>query len=133
MESDRTDDIVRDITDRLAAAWNVADGAAYGAPFAEDAAFVDIRGAYHRGRDAIARGHQAVIDNLYQDSRLAFTLLAARRLADDIILAHVRGDLRVPAGPLAGEQGAVATLVLARDGETWRIAAFHNTRVEVAR
>ncbi len=112
---------------QLEAAWNAADGRAFAAPFAEDADFVDIRGDRHRGREAIARGHQAILDTVYRGSRIAYALVQARALTPEVVLVHGRGDLTAPTGPLAGESSATATLVLARHGDDWRIAAFQNT------
>ena len=113
---------------RLEDAWNAADGTAFGAPFAPDADFVTIRGELHSG-DAIAAGHQQIFDTIYADSTVRYTVLEARELDDRVILAHVRGKLSVPAGPLAGEAEAVASVVLFRDGDSHRIATFHNTLV----
>lgn len=113
---------------RLQDAWNAADGAAFGAPFARDADFVTIRGELHSGA-AIAAGHQQIFDTIYAGSTLRYTLLDARPLDDRVILAHVRGHLSVPAGPLAGELDSLASIVLVRDGDDHRIAAFHNTLV----
>ena len=66
---------------------------------------------------------------IYACSTVRYTLLDARELDDRVILAHARGHLRVPAGPLAGESDALASIVLVRDGDDHRIAAFHNTLV----
>ena len=117
---------------RLQDAWNAADGAAFGAPFALDADFVTIRGELHSG-PAIAAGHQQIFDTIYAGSTVRYTLLDARELDDRVILAHVRADLSVPAGPLAGESQALASVVLVRDGYDHRIAAFLNTLVVAAR
>ena len=113
---------------RLQDAWNAADGAAFGAPFAPDADFVTIRGELHRG-EAIAAGHQQIFNTIYAGSTLRYTLLDARELDDRVILTHARGNLSVPAGPLAGEAEAIASIVIVRDGDDHRIAAFHNTLV----
>ena len=129
------EDAVRGVLQQLAAAWNAADGAAFGAPFAPDADFVAIRGDLHHGRDAIAGGHQAIFGTIYQGSTVAYTLLRARALAETVILAHPRGELTAPTGPLAGEHASTATLVLVRSDRDagWRVAAFHNTLVEPPR
>ncbi len=116
---------------RLQNAWNAADGAAFGAPFTPDADFVTIRGELHSG-EAIAIGHQQIFDTIYAGSTVQYTVLEARELDDRVILAHVRGNLSVPAGPLAGEAEAVASIVLVRDGNDHQIAAFHNTLVASA-
>ena len=65
---------------RLERAWNGADGRAFGEPFAPDADFVDIRGEHHRGREAIAAGHQAIFDSIYEGSTVAYELTDARAL-----------------------------------------------------
>jgi len=113
---------------RLQDAWNAADGATFGAPFAPDADFVTIRGELHSG-EAIAAGHQQIFDTIYAGSTVQYTVLEARELDDRVILAHVRGHLSVPAGPMAGEAEAVASVILVRDGDDHQIAAFHNTLV----
>jgi len=114
---------------RLERAWNAADGRAFGEPFAPDADFVDIRGEHHRGREAIAAGHQAIFDSIYEGSKVEYELTGAREISEGVILAHATGVLGVPSGPLAGKHGAVQTLVLVRGDAGWEVAAFHNTPV----
>jgi len=109
--------------------WNAGDGEAFGKAFTEDADFVAIRGDYHQGREAVAKGHEAIFDSIYKDSQASYGLLQARALGDGIILAHARSDLSAPSGPLSGEHSSVSTLVLVREEEGWRIAGFHNTLV----
>jgi uncharacterized protein (TIGR02246 family) len=121
--------IARDLIEQLEDGWNTADGEAFGNAFTEDADFVAIRGDYHRSREAIAKGHHAIFNSIYKDSRASYELLRARALADGVILAQARSDLSAPSGPLAGEHSSVSTLVLVRDGKDWRIAGFHNTLV----
>ncbi|MDQ3936320.1 MAG: SgcJ/EcaC family oxidoreductase [Actinomycetota bacterium] len=121
--------IAQELADRLGAAWNAADGQAYGEPFAADAGFVAIRGDLHSGREAIARGHEGILGTIYAGSTIRYEVVDARALRDDVLIAHVRGTLNAPSGPLAGEQEAMATAVVVREGEEWRIAAFHNTLV----
>ena len=122
---DQSEKIARDLIKQLEDGWNAADGEAFGNAFTEDADFVAIRGDYHHGREAIAKGHHAIFNSIYKDSRVAYELLQARALADDVILAHSSSDPSVPSGPLTGENSSVSTLVLVRDGDEWRIAGFH--------
>ncbi len=121
-------DTATTIVQKLEDAWNAADGAAYGAPFAPDAGFVAIRGDLHTG-PAIAAGHQAIFDTIYRDSTVRYEVVDARAIRDDVIVAHVRADLHAPAGPLAGDSTAMGTMVLADDGDGHRIVAYHNTLV----
>ena len=66
------------IVGQLEAAWNAMDGAAFAAPFADDADFVNIRGEHHRGKPAIAAGHTAIFKSIYAGSSVALTCEAAR-------------------------------------------------------
>jgi uncharacterized protein (TIGR02246 family) len=130
MMEDDARQIGEDVLRRLEKAWNAADGAAFGAPFTDDADFVAIRGDHHRTRAAIAAGHQQIFDTIYRGSTLRYTLTQARPLAEDVILVHASQSMDAPPGPLAGAQGATATLVLVRTADGWKIAAFHNTLVQ---
>jgi uncharacterized protein (TIGR02246 family) len=120
--------IAETVIKRLEDAWNAADGAAFGAPFAPNADFVAIRGDLHSGEE-IAAGHQQIFDTIYAGSSIRYTVLRARALDDRVILAHVRASLNAPTGPLAGQTNALASVVLVGDGDDHRIAAFHNTLV----
>ena len=114
---------------QLEDAWSAGDGAAFTAPFTEDVDFVDIRGAHHRGRTAVAHGHQAIFATIYRGSTARYELVGVRPLGDEVLLAHAQALLAAPDGPLAGEHRAMQTLVLARRGDAWQVAAFHNTLV----
>jgi len=121
--------VANGIIKELEQAWNSTDGVAFAAPFTEDADFVAIRGDYHRTREAIAHGHQRVFDTIYQASTIRYELLQARSANDELIIAHARNTLDAPAGPVAGEHSATATLVIIHTSGEWKIAAFHNTLV----
>ena len=124
---EQADSVAAGLIGRLQRAWNEADGRAFGEPFTADADFVDIRGEHHRGREAIAAGHQAIFDSIYEGSTTDYELTGAREIADGVILAHSTEVLRAPSGPLAGEHSAVQTLVLVRGVDGWKVAGFHNT------
>jgi uncharacterized protein (TIGR02246 family) len=121
--------VAAELIGHLERAWNGADGRAFGEPFAPDADFVDIRGEHIRGREAIAAGHQAIFDSIYEGSTVGYELTGARELSGDVILAHAAAVLRAPSGPLAGEHNSKLSLVLVQGGDGWEIAAFHNTLV----
>jgi len=112
----------------LTTAWNAADGAAFAREFTDDADFVNIFAMHGVGREAIAEAHQMIFDTIYRGSRNAFSVEAVRSLRDDVALAHIRALLEIPEGPMQGELRALATAVMVREGEAWKIAAFHNTK-----
>jgi hypothetical protein len=49
--------------------------------------------------------------------------------ADGVILVHSLNTLVTPAGPLAGEHQAQASMVIVRTDQGWQITGFHNTMV----
>ncbi len=121
-------DIAGAVVEQLEEAWNAGDGAAFGAPFAPDADFVAIRGDLHSG-PAIAAGHQAIFDTIYRGSTARYSVLDARAIRRDVIVAHVKAELHAPTGPLAGDSTALGTMVLAENGDGHRIVAYHTTLV----
>jgi uncharacterized protein (TIGR02246 family) len=110
-------------------AWNEADGAAFGALFADESDFVNIRGEHHRGADVIARGHQAIFDTIYAGSTVRYRVESARLLEPGHILAVAGATLEVPAGPMRGVNHSRLTAVLARQDGRWAVTAFHNTLI----
>ena len=128
--SDGTAEVSDRVLKQLEDAWNAADGQAFGAPFAEDAEFVNIRGDHHTGRTSISMGHQAIFDSIYKDSVLRYETVVSKQLSDDILYVLGHSTLKAPTGPLAGEHESHFSVVLSRRGPgDWQIAAFHNTLV----
>src|SRR5687767_12863515 len=119
--------IAASIFQRAEQAWNDADGAAFGALFADESDFVNIRGEHHRGSIAIGRGHQGIFDTIYAGSRVRYEPELARSVAPGIIVALAAATLEVPAGPFQGVHNARMTVVIAEDDDRWLITAFHNT------
>lgn len=112
----------------LEKAWNAGDGAAFGAPFTEDAVFVDIRGSRHRSRAAIAAGHQGILDSIYRGSTVRYVVESVDQPAADVAVVHAAATLDAPTGPHAGVNRSNLTLVLVRGGDDgWAVSTFHNT------
>lgn len=122
--------IASEVFDHLVEAWNRADGSAFGAHFADDADFVDIRGAHHHGAIAITHGHQAILDTIYSGSTIAYRVETARRIGPGQILALVAATLDTPSGPGPRTATSRITVVLTDEGDRWRIAAFQNTLIQ---
>jgi len=114
---------------RLEDAWNAGDGARFAQPFTEDADFVNIFGRHVRGWWAIAEGHEWIFRNVYLGSRATYTVAQVRLLKCDTALVHLRAHLSVPGGVMAGEHDSLPSLLLIREGDEWKIVAFHNTLI----
>jgi uncharacterized protein (TIGR02246 family) len=114
----------------MEAAWNAADGQAYGAAMTENAHFIDVWGAHHTGRRAIASGHQAIFESIYRGSQVRYELTNAREIAPGVVLIHAMATLNCPSGPLAGVNRSKLSLLLKLEGERFYIEAFHNTLIK---
>lgn len=121
-----TDALHRMVAD-LESAWNAGDGAAFAKDFAEDADFVNVRAEHHRGKEAIAAGHQGIFDSIYRGSTNRYAVRSLRSLGTEVALAHVDSTLVCPTGPLQGTNKALFSMVVRRVGEGWEIVAFQNT------
>ena len=112
---------------QLEDAWNAMDGAAFAAPFAVDADFVNIRGEYFRGRPAIAGGHAAIFKTIYAGSTNKYIVEGLRLLRPEVALVRVHATLDTPQGPLKGRHSARFSMVLTKENGAWEIVSFHNT------
>ena len=121
--------IAETVLRQAAQAWNEGDGTAFGALFADESDFVDIRGGHHRGGAQIGRGHQALFDSIYSGSTVQMRLDIARPLAPGFILAVATSTLDAPHGPLQGVNRSRMTMVIAEQDGRWAITAFHNTLI----
>lgn len=120
---------VAELFDRLADAWNRNDGQAFAEPFAADADFVEIRGGLHRGRAAIAAGHDDLFRSIYAGSTNRYEVEVVRPVAPGVVVAIVGATMVAPVGPLAGSNRSRFTAVLADRDPGWEILSFHNTLV----
>jgi uncharacterized protein (TIGR02246 family) len=133
-ETDRAAAVARAVLGRLEAAWNSADGEAFGAVYAEDASFVTVRGDHLTGRAAIAAGHAGIFATIYAGSVNRMDLVRAEEIGDGVVLAVSVHTLDCPSGPLVGVHRAMSTSVLSRTprgGRSWHVVASHNTLVAV--
>ena len=120
------------VIEQLERAWNAADGAAFGAAFADESDFVTVRGEHHRGAEQIGHGHQAIFDTIYAGSSVRYELELARPLAHGSILAVAGATLEAPTGPLRGTNHARLTMIIVEEDDRWAVTGFHNTLVAPA-
>ena len=123
---------IEGIAAKLQAAWNAGDGDGFGAVFAEDADFVNIRAEHVRGRAAIASGHNGIFRTIYAGSVVQLTIEAVRLLRPDVAIMHVHSVLDAPIGPMKGKHDARFSAVLTRDAGGWQVASFHNMVIPTA-
>jgi uncharacterized protein (TIGR02246 family) len=110
--------------------WNRGSGAAFAAPFAEDGDLIGFDGTHIKGRAEIAAFHQPLFATYLKGTRLVGRVTSVRFLSPDVALMHTLGGTvkRGKAVP-APERDSIQTLVATKSGDTWRLAAFQNTRL----
>ena len=114
------------VLERLAAAWERGDGAAYGREFTADASYVTYVGTVYRGRDDLAAGHAALFGKFLKGTRMFSEVVEMRMYGPRTAVVVTRGDVGKKR-PRRLSKVQTFTLVLEDDGE-WRIAAFQNTK-----
>lgn len=121
---------VRAAVQSLQDAWNAHDGKAFAAPFAADADYVVVNGAYIKGREVIEQGHAQIFSTLYKESRNVAAIKSVRFIRPDVALALVEWNLEFKAGGETRRARAINTLVFTKESGRWSIAAFQNTPVQ---
>ncbi|HEX6623068.1 MAG TPA: SgcJ/EcaC family oxidoreductase [Pyrinomonadaceae bacterium] len=120
---------IRDNVRQLETGWNRKSGALFAKPFAEDADYVVINGMHIRGREAIDKGHQHIFDTIYKETTLSLSVERIRHLRPDVALVHVHARATTPHPEGPREKEGRLTLVMSKEKEGWKIAAFQNTEV----
>lgn len=129
-----TDDVndetpIRQLLDRLNAAWNAGDPIAYADLFTADASYVTFFGQNLPGRRAIEETHRVLFQGPLKGSQIGWSDAATIRfLRPDV--AHILGQgARTDAeGVVQPELQSTIGLIAVRDDDQWRFAAFQNTR-----
>ncbi|WP_409183740.1 SgcJ/EcaC family oxidoreductase [Amycolatopsis sp. VS8301801F10] len=114
------------VLDRLVAAWDSGDGAAYAAEFTSDATYITYVGTLYQGADEIGRAHQALFDSFLKGTRLFHEVQSIRHVGSDSALVVTRGATGKGSKP--AQLDKVQTYSLVRTEAGWKVAAFQNTK-----
>lgn len=108
-------------------AWDRADAAAIAAYFAPNGDFTNPTGFHAQGRADIAAFYAQAFASGYAGSRGGLKLRRTRLVTPGVMVVDgewsIRGARTPQGGERPGEQG-LATAVLVRTGDAWRIAAL---------
>ena len=128
---------ILELAQALQGAWNRGDAAGYASLFTDDADFVAWNGSYGRGRQAIEDAHRALFAGPLAGSVMALVGDGAgsappesiRFVSPDVAIMVISGAVaRADQSAWRPDHRSVQTFVLTKNGGTWRVAAFHNTR-----
>jgi len=123
------EDAIRGIHRRMIDAWNAGDGAAFAAPFTDDADFVAWEGTHLKGRQELAVFTQQIFDTVVKGSRLEGEVKFVRFLSPVLAVMHsvVRVTRHGQTKASPGRDSMELTVVTKRDGE-WRGEGLMNAR-----
>jgi uncharacterized protein (TIGR02246 family) len=110
-------------------AWNRHDVDALPMLFHPNASFVNIRGGYWKGRDAIREGHARIHTSFYKSSQITMDVQDVAVLCPSVAVAHVRSDLTGDERLSGGTRHTLMTLVVTEQDGRWAIAAAQNTEI----
>jgi uncharacterized protein (TIGR02246 family) len=121
---------IRALQRRMLESWGAGDGAAFAAPFSDDALFIGFDGSVMRGRQQIASTHQEVFDRWMKGTRLVEERTEVSFVNSDVAIVHALGGTvtRGKSKPTP-ERDSIQTLVAVRDANGWSFVSFQNTRL----
>lgn len=114
----------------LSEAWERGEGQAFAQCCTDDVDFINLLGIHVKGRRAVADIHEKIFHGPYEGSTVKFSIESVRTITPNAVLAIVPSRIDVPSGPVKGIVLSVASVLLVRDGDRWKLANFHNTRRE---
>ena len=114
----------------IASAWNEGSGERYASYFTDLSDYVTYNGSHLKGRDEIARYHDALFKGLLKGSTFHGEIRNIRFPADHIAIVHQTGAIRLAfQKKLPGRRLSVNTNVLIKMNGAWKVSAFHNCRI----
>src|SRR5262249_12215865 len=123
------EDAIRAIHRRMIDAWNASNGAAFAAPFTDEADFVAWEGTHLKGRQHIASFTQRIFDTVMKGSHLKGEVKFVRFLSSVLAVMHsvVRVSLRGQTEASPSRDSMELTVVTKRDGK-WCGEVLMNAR-----
>jgi uncharacterized protein (TIGR02246 family) len=120
---------IRGVVDSFMDAWNQHDAKAFGALFAEDADFFNIRGIHERGRKRIEDFHAPLFATIFKSSHQTADEISVRFVKPDVAEVDVRwgmtGALNPDGSPRPLRHGLL-NFIMTKEAGRWQILVMHN-------
>lgn len=120
---------VQEFLTRLAAAWDASDARAYADCFTRDASYVTWLGDLLRGREEIDRVHDEVFTRWADGQKMRVEAIGVTETGPDCWVVLTAGGIG-KTSPIALDK--YQTLILVRENDAVRCAAFHNSAMSDA-
>jgi uncharacterized protein (TIGR02246 family) len=124
--SDESTTEIRELYDRLLAAWNDRDVGKFAAFFGTDGVSIGFDGSAATGPEI--RDHLAGVFDDHSTASYVAKVREVRQLgADTVLLRAIVGMLPPGTDRLKPDVNALQTVVAVRDSDSWRVALLQNT------
>ena len=118
---------IRAIGAQIQSAWNQADAKEMADLFLTDGDYISSTGRTARGRDELQKAFAAQWSGVYKGTKLSHTLTNVRFLRKDVAIADGAFEItgmRDRTGKLLPTRSGLSTVIAARKGERWYVAAL---------
>ncbi len=122
---------VRDVPQRVVAAWAENDAEAFAAVWSTDGDLVVGDGTRLVGRPAIAAYMRTGFAGPLKGARATATVKRARLLSPSVAVVQTTGGILMPGETkVPPERLGIQTWVVTKHGSRWLISAYQNTRID---
>jgi len=118
---------IRAIGAQIQSSWNKADAKEMADLFLTDGDYISSTGRTARGRDELQKAFAAQWSGVYKGTKLSHTLTNVRFLRKDVAIADGAFEItgmRDSSGKLMPTRSGLSTVIAARKGERWYVAAL---------
>src|SRR6476620_11162838 len=118
---------IRAIGAQIQSSWNKADAKEMADLFLTDGDYISSTGRTARGRDELQKAFAAQWSGVYKCTKLSHTLTNVRFLRKDVAIADGAFEItgmRDSNGKLMPTRSGLSTVIAARKGERWYVAAL---------
>ncbi len=118
---------VRALAAQLQQAWNKADAKMLADLFLTDGDYVSSTGRTARGRAEVEKAFAQQWAGIYKGTKIAITMTTVHFIRKDVAIADGAFDvtgMKDPGGKAVGTRSGLSTLVAAKKGDRWYVAAL---------
>lgn len=133
MGSPTDEEAIRKVVAEMTAGFNAHDAKAATSMYTADADLITVRGERFRGTVEFEKGLASILATRAREAKHRTLNVSVRFVRPDVALAHVTNELSgliAPDGQRPPPQQELSLRVMVKEGQSWRVAAFHNTIVQ---
>lgn len=127
------EEAIRQVIVEMTEGFNKHDARASTRMYTSDADLITVRGERFRGTTEFEKGLASIFATRAREAKLRTLNVSVRFIRPDVALAHVTNELSgliAPNGQRPPPHQELSLRVFVKEGNDWRVAAFHNTLVE---